>query len=383
MIRKIAIGVGLVAVALLLLGGIKAMQIGAMVEAGENFQMPPTTVTSAQVQREDWEQSIPAVGSVTSVNGAELRAEAPGRVVEINFQSGDPVKAGDVLVRLDIETERAQLKAAEASLDLARLELDRAENLRQTRTISASEFDRASASHKEAEAQVENIRAMIDKKTVEAPFDGLAGIRRVNIGSYVSAGDPIVPLQSLDPVFIDFSLPQRTLSEIESGLRVEAVVDSFPDEVFVGRLTATNPGLNASTRMITVQATFENPDHRLRPGMFATVRVIRPQRREVLTIPSTAILHAPYGNSVFLIEKAETPKDDDDQPDGGQPELVIRQQFIRTGESRGDFTEVLSGLDEGERIVGAGVFKLRNGSPVVVDNSLKLDPQRDPRPPEG
>lgn len=383
MIRKIAIGVGLVAVALLLLGGIKAMQIGAMVEAGENFQMPPTTVTSAQVQREDWEQSIPAVGSVTSVNGAELRAEAPGRVVEINFQSGDPVKAGDVLVRLDTETERAQLKAAEASLDLARLELDRAENLRQTRTISASEFDRASASHKEAEAQVENIRAMIDKKTVEAPFDGLAGIRRVNIGSYVSAGDPIVPLQSLDPVFIDFSLPQRTLSEIESGLRVEAVVDSFPDEVFVGRLTATNPGLNASTRMITVQATFENPDHRLRPGMFATVRVIRPQRREVLTIPSTAILHAPYGNSVFLIEKAETPKDDDDQPDGGQPELVIRQQFIRTGESRGDFTEVLSGLDEGERIVGAGVFKLRNGSPVVVDNSLKLDPQRDPRPPEG
>lgn len=387
--KKILIGVGIVLLTLGVLGGVKALQIGAMIKSGQSFQMPPTTVTSAEVERQIWPETIASVGTVSPERGAVLRAELPGRVVEIAFQSGADVEAGQVLVRLDTSTEQAQLKAAEATLELAKIEMERAESLKQSRTISASEFDAASAKFKEAEAQVENIRAVIARKTVSAPFPGRAGIRRVNVGSFVNAGDEIVSLQALDTVYLDFSLPQQAVSDLSEGMVVEAQVDAFPGKVFEGRLTAINPQLDERTRSLQVQATLPNPERLLQPGMFARVSVVKGVSNNVLAVPTTAILYAPYGNSVFVIEEAAK-----NNPDGeGQPGstgaarsaegLVIRQQFVRTGAARGDYIALEQGVEPGQRVVSTGVFKLRNGMPVVVDNSLAPKTSLDPKPSEG
>ncbi len=383
--KKLFIGLGVVVTTLLVLGGVKALQIMAMVQAGEGFAVVPATVTSVEVERQRWPQTLEAVGTVSAERGAVLRAELPGRVVEIAFQSGEDVVEGQVLVRLDTRTEEAQLKAAEAALDLARIEMERAEALRQSRTISAAEFDTASAKFKEAEAQVENIRSLIARKTITAPFSGRAGIRKVNVGSYVAAGDEVVAVQALDTVFLDFALPQQAVSELELGMVVEARVDAYPGKIFAGKLTATSPQLDERTRTVQVQATFSNSEKLLRPGMFARVSVVREEGREVLAVPATAILHAPYGDSVFVIEPASGEKS---AVGGGEKAAasegyVIRQQIVRTGASRGDFVEVSEGLEEGSRVVSTGVFKLRNAMPVVVDNTLSPKFSLDPSPAEG
>ncbi len=383
--KKLFIGLGVVVTTLLVLGGVKALQIMAMVQAGEGFAVVPATVTSVEVERQRWPQTLEAVGTVSAERGAVLRAELPGRVVEIAFQSGEDVVEGQVLVRLDTRTEEAQLKAAEAALDLARIEMERAEALRQSRTISAAEFDTASAKFKEAEAQVENIRSLIARKTITAPFSGRAGIRKVNVGSYVAAGDEVVAVQALDTVFLDFALPQQAVSELELGMVVEARVDAYPGEIFAGKLTATSPQLDERTRTVQVQATFPNSEKLLRPGMFARVSVVREEGREVLAVPATAILRAPYGDSVFVIEPASGEKS---AAGGGETAAasegyVIRQQIVRTGASRGDFVEVSEGLEEGSRVVSTGVFKLRNAMPVIVDNTLSPKFSLDPSPAEG
>ncbi len=387
--KKILIGVGIVLVALLVLGGIKAMQIGAMIQEGTAFKLPPFTVTSSTVEEQSWEQSLAAVGSVSPVEGADLRAEASGNVVEIAFDSGELVTQGQLLVKLDTRTEEAQLKAAEAAKELARLDLERSESLRASRTISTSEYDSARARYTEAEAQVENIQSIIDDKYVRAPFTGRTGIRRVNQGSFVNVGDHIVTLQSLQQVYVDFSLPQQVIRELRDGLEVVATVDSFPDREFRGKLTATSPLLDTATRTIDVQATFENPDELLRPGMFAKVRVIKPEKKQVLSIPSTAVLYAPYGNSVYIIEEVaeESEAEENEQPQLGAPYehtgFVIRQQFVRTGESRGDFISILDGLKPGRRVVSEGVFKLQNNASVVISDSLALEYSLEPTPEEG
>ncbi len=387
--KKILIGVGIVLVALLVLGGIKALQIGAMVEAGGSFKLPPFTVTSATVEEQVWEQALTAVGSGSPVEGADLRAEASGNVVKIAFQSGEPVTAGQLLAKLDTTTEAAQLKAAEATLELARLDLERSESLSQSRTISTSEFDSARARYTEAEAQVDNIRSLIDDKNIRAPFAGRTGIRQVNLGSFVNVGDLIVTLQSLRQVYIDFALPQQVIPELSDGLEVVATVDSFPDQEFRGTLTATSPQLNSATRTIAVQATFDNPHEQLRPGMFAKVRVLKPEKKKVLSIPATAVLFAPYGNSVYLIEKSEESEPDTDgqQQQVGAPYeqtgYVIRQQFVRTGEARGDYVAILNGLEPGQRVVSEGVFKLQNNASVIINDSLALKYSLTPTPEEG
>ncbi len=383
--KKLLFGLWVVVTTLLVLGGVKALQIMAMVQAGEGFAVVPATVTSVEVERQRWPQTLEAVGTVSAERGAVLRAELPGRVVEIAFQSGEDVVEGQVLVRLDTRTEEAQLKAAEAALDLARIEMERAEALRQSRTISAAEFDSASAKFKEAEAQVENIRSLIARKTITAPFSGRAGIRKVNVGSYVAAGDEVVAVQALDTVFLDFALPQQAVSELELGMVVEARVDAYTGKIFAGKLTATSPQLDERTRTVQVQATFSNSEKLLRPGMFARVSVVREEGREVLAVPATAILHAPYGDSVFVIEPASGEKS---AAVGGETAAasegyVIRQQIVRTGASRGDFVEVSEGLEEGSRVVSTGVFKLRNAMPVIVDNTLSPKFSLDPSPAEG
>jgi membrane fusion protein (multidrug efflux system) len=373
-VRKFIItGILFFLAASLVIGGIKFLQFYTMIKGGQP-PMPPTTVTSAPVRAEHWAPELTAVGSVAAVQGAMLAAELPGTVAEVKFDNGTRVKKGDVLVQLDVSSEEAQLRSAEADAELARVAEERARNLRKDNVISQSEFDTADATFKQKVAQVDNMRAIIAKKTIRAPFDGEAGIRQVNPGQMVPAGQQIVSLQALDPIFVNFALPQQRLSELKEGLVVRVTTDAVPGHQFKGKLTAINSQVDEVTRNIQVQATLENKKRLLQPGMFVTATVILPQEQTTIVIPATAISYAPFGDSVFVIEKKH---DEKTKKDG----LVLRQQFIRTGETRGDFVAVTEGLKPGEQVASTGVFKLRNGASVVIDNKMAPNPQLHPTPP--
>ena len=303
------------------------------------------------------------MGSLSAVQGVTISAELPGKVVDISFQAGTAVNKGDLLLQLDTESEQAQLRSAQTAVDLAKINRDRARELVTKKSMSRSGLDTSEAQYKQAVARVDEIRATIDKKTINAPFSGRLGIRLVNLGQILSQGDGIVELQSLNPIYVDFSLPQQDLSRLEQGLEVEVTTDVLPGEVLRGTISAINPGVDPKTRNIKVQATVDNPLEKIRPGMFVKVAVMLPEKNKVLVVPSTSILYAPYGDSVFVVEK-----NPDDKSTGGG--LVLRQQVVRTGEKRGDFVTVTSGLNEGEQVVSTGVFKFRNGQKAIVDNSL-------------
>ena len=364
--------VGLVAI-FLLIAGIKVWQIMTLVSAGKKMVMPPTTVTSSPVQKGDWQPMLTAVGSISPVEGAMISAELAGTVAEINFQSGALVKKGEVLLKLDASSEEAQMRSAQADATLAKNDLERARGLADRKVISAAEFDAVQSRYLQKTAAVENMQSAIDKKKIHAPFDGIAGIRAVNPGHMVKVGDPLVSLQGLDRVFVDFTLPQQQLADVKSGLTVKVTTDAIPNREFEGKLTAINSSVDPTTRNVSLQATLENQDHALRAGMFGRVKVLLPTTKSTLFIPSTGVSYAPYGNSVFVIEK----KHDDKT---GKDSLVIRQQFIRTGEMRGDFVAVTEGLNEGDAVVSTGVFKLRNGMEVVVDNKLQPKAELNPKP---
>lgn len=355
------------------LGGIKGLQINKMIAIGSQFVPPPETVTTAVVQPETWEETITAVGSLEAVQGVTVAAEMSGRVVRIAFQAGSRAQAGDLLVQLDTDSEKAQLRAAEATLELARIDWERKKKLRERNTISEAEFDNVDARYKQARAEVERIQAVIDKKTIRAPFDGRLGIRLVNLGQILNEGDPIVSLQSLDPIYVNFLLPQQQLARVEPGMSVRVTTDALAGQVFEGTVTAINPQVDAATRNVEMQATLPNGAERLRPGMYANVEVVLPQRRQVLAIPATAVLYAPYSDSVFVVEEKKNEQ-------GGASGKVIRQQFVELGEARGDYLAVTSGLEAGQTIVSTGAFKLRNDQAVVVDNSLAPEFQLNPRP---
>jgi len=363
---------GLVAL-FLLIAGIKAWQIMTMISAGKKMVMPPTTVTSVEVEQADWQPMLSAVGSISPVQGAMISAELAGTVAEINFQSGSLVKKGEVLLKLDASAEEAQRRSAEADLELAKHDLDRAQDLSVRKVISAAEFDATQSKYAQKKATVENMQSVIDKKQIRAPFDGTAGIRAVNPGQMVKVGDPLVSLQALGQVFVDFSLPQQQLADVKTGLTVKVTTDAVPDREFEGTLTAVNSSIDPATRNVSLQATLDNQDNALRPGMFGRVKVLLPQKHATLFIPATAVSYAPFGNSVFVIEK----KTDDKTK---QESLILRQQFIRTGETRGDFVAVTDGLKASERVVSSGVFKLRNGMNVVVDNKLAPKSELAPKP---
>src|ERR1700686_898054 len=363
---------GLVAV-FLLIAGIKAWQIMTMISAGKKMVPPPTTVTSADVKKGDWQPMLTAVGSISPVQGAMISAELAGTVAEINFQSGALVKKGGVLLKLDASAEEAQLRSAAADAELAKNDLDRAHGLADRKVISTAEFDAAQSKYAQKKAAVENIQSTIDKKQIRAPFDGTAGIRAVNPGQMVKVGDPLVSLQALGQVFFDFSLPQQQLADVKPGLPVKVTTDAVPDREFEGKLTAVNSSIDPATRNVSLQATLDNHDNALRAGMFGRVKVLLPQKNPTLFIPATAVSYAPFGNSVFVIEK----KTDDKTK---QESLILRQQFIRTGETRGDFVAVTDGLKANEQVVSSGVFKLRNGMNVVVDNKLAPKSELAPKP---
>jgi membrane fusion protein (multidrug efflux system) len=384
------------------LAGIKTLQIRKMIAQGKSFVPPPETVTTAQARTESWESVLTSVGSLTAVQGVTVAAELAGKVARIAFESGALVEAGDLLVQQDVSSEQAALPGAEAGVTLAEADLARTRDLLARKIAPQSDEDAAVAKLKEAMAAVDGIRAAIAKKTIRAPFTGRLGIRLINLGQMLHDGDEIVSLQALDPIFVNFLLPQQRLSEVRQGLVVRVTGDALPDRVIEGKITAINPEVDATTRNVRLQATVANPHEELHPGMFVNVTVVLPGKEPVLTIPATAILYAPYSDSVFVVEEKKseaagnpaggtpqgppggTPDDPAGDapkiPSGGSPALVLRQQFVRIGEQRGDFVAVLSGLKEGDTIVSTGAFKLRNGQAVVIDNTLSPKFQLNPKP---
>jgi len=342
------------------LAGIKFLQIRTMVEQGKKAVLPPETVTTAAARPDSWETSLSAVGSLTAVQGVTVAAELPAKVVEIAFEPGTKVKRGDLLIHQDTSVEEAQLPGAEAQVTLTESVLARDVEMLKDKIISQADYDAAVAGHRQAIAQVKTLRATIAKKTIRAPFGGRLGVRQVNLGQTLREGDPIVTLQSLDPIYVNFAFPQQELSRLRVGLPVRVTSDGLPGPAINGRITTVNPLVDAETRNVQLQATVANPAETLRPGMFVNTSVGLPVRQKVLAIPATAVLYAPFGDSVFVVA-------DDNVVKGGK---ALRQQFVRLGEKRGDFVAVTSGLKGGEIIVSTGVFKLRNGQAVVVDNRL-------------
>jgi len=371
--KRLILAVAAVAVMVAVLGGIKGLQIDRMIAHGKQAVPPPEAVTTAVASLQNWESLLTAVGSLTAVQGVTVTAELTGKVVQIAFTPGSKVRAGDLLLKQDTSSEEAQLRAAEAAAALAKLNVERLGKLLVERTIAQSQFDNAEASYKQAVAQADTIRSSIAKKTIRAPFDGRLGIRLVNLGQVINEGEAIVSLQSLDPIYVNFFLPQQELPKIKAGLAVRVTTDALPGDVVEGKITAISPQVDAATRNIRVQATVANSDERLRPGMYANVAVVLLGRENVLAIPATAVLYAPYSDSVFIVE---------DKPDQNseQPVKVVRQQFAQLGEKHGDFVAVRSGLKEGDTIVSTGVFKLRNGQTVTVDNTLSPEFQLKPTP---
>lgn len=344
--------------------GIKVFQFRAMSDAEAKQVMPPTPINVFAVREENWQPSLSSVGTVKAVQGTVVSTEADGIVRDIAFEAGSVVNAGDVLVRLDVDIEQAQLRAAVADQKWAQDAFKRAKGLIADRVISQADFDSADNTFKQAQARVDNIRAVIAKKTVYAPFSGKLGIRRISVGQYLEKGSPVVSLHSLDPVYVDFSLPQQSLGNLTEGLKVSVSSDAFRQQRFDGSITAINPEIDSATRNVRLQATLANPRAKLRPGMFVTVDTFLERSEKVLLIPAAAVLHAPFGNSVFIVEEGKAAGPD------GDTALSVRQQFVRLGERRGDFVVATEGVKNGEKIVATGTFKLRSGMPVVMDDTL-------------
>ena len=351
----------------------KLGQFSAMGDAAASMVMPPETVTAVAVNPAQWEQVISATATVSAVQGVTVSAEVSGRVSRIAFESGAMVAAGEVLLQLDTASEDAQLASAASAAALAQADLVRVRKLGKRDLASEDAVDRAEAQVKDTVAQVGMTRALIAKKTVRAPFAGRLGLRLVNLGQILREGDPIVALQTLDPVHVDFSIPQRQLAQLRHGMQVRVTADAAPGQTFSGEIIAVSPEVDPATRNVRVRALVGNPGETLRTGMFANLDVVLPDRRSVLPVPVTAVLYAPFGDSVFVVEEQRNEQ-------SGATERVLRQQFVRLGQARGDFVDITDGLKAGETVVTSGVFKLRSGASVVIDNTLAPEPRLEPRP---
>jgi membrane fusion protein, multidrug efflux system len=358
------------AVFIAILGTVKFRQIQIAAAQAASFQPPPEAVTTTVARQEPWPATLPAIGTVVAVHGVTVSADLPGIVDRIAFDSGKTVAAGEVLVQLDTRQEKAQLAAAEAQSNLARLNLDRAQGLWEQGIIAKADFDRAEAEHEQSDARVGEIKATIERKTIRAPFAGILGIRQVNRGQYLTGGDPIVPLQALQPVYVNFSVPQQDVGQLRVGGDVRVSAEGMTGAAFEGRITALDSIVNETTRNIQVQATLANADGRLRPGMFVKTELVLGASRPVISIPASAISYAPYGDSVFVVGDLQGPK--------GERYRGVKQQFVKLGAARGDQVAVASGLDAGQEVVTSGAFKLRNGAAVHVNNDVQ--PGNDPAP---
>lgn len=364
--------------------GIKATQISGLIEAGEAFAKsgPPPESVSSDVARElAWEGTLSAVGTIAAAKGVAVSNDSPGVVKRIAFESGQVAKPGQVLVELDTSVERAQLATAQARKELAEQNIQRTRSLFQSGGISRSQLDSDESSLKSAAADVAGLAAQIERKVVRAPFAGKLGIRAVNLGQYLSPGTTLTTLEALDSVYVDFTLPQQALSSIDIGFPVRVVIEGERPVEAEGKVAAVDPTLDRTTRSIRVRAAIPNQVQSLRPGMFANVSVVLPKRDSIIAVPATAVVHAPYGDSIFLIENEPTPgAKGDAKPAAPSGVKQVRQQFVRLGEERGDFVAVLDGVKPGQELVSAGAFKLRNGAKIVINNKSRPNPQVDPRP---
>lgn len=364
----------LVAIAAVLggLGFVKFRQVETAIAQGAAFQMPPTAVTTVVVRRETWPSTLTVIGTAAAIQGVTVSADLPGTIDKIHFESGQWVHEGDILVELDTRQERAQLANIEAQRDLAGINYGRAQELVKAGVISHSEYDNASAQQKATEAQVGDIKAAIARKTIHAPFTGLLGIRQVSLGQYLAAGQAIVSLQSVDPIYVNFGVPQQDATQMSPGRVLRVTNGDLPGMAFSGKITALDSVINEQTRNIQVQATLANKGKKLRPGMFVQVELPIGQARQVVPLPASAINYAPYGDSVYVVTEMKDAK--------GNKYRGARQQVVKIEGSRGDQVAITSGLNPGDEVVSSGVFRLRNGAPVLVNNSVKPDNSPNPKP---
>ncbi len=353
------------------IGMVKYGQIKKGMAQHAAFKMPPEAVTTVVAKPTEWPAMQSAIGSVEAVHGVVVSADLPGVVEKISFESGKTVRAGDLLVQLDTRQEQAQLAAAEAQAKLTKVNLDRLTGLRQKGIAAQAEWDSADAAQASAQARIGEIRATIARKTIRAPFTGVLGIREVNLGQYLQSGSPIVPLQSLDPIYVNFSVPQQDAAGMKNGSVVKVRAEGSAVEA-TGKITATNSLIDPATRNVQIQATFANPDGRLKPGMFVSTSVGLGTASTVIPLPASAINYAPYGDSVYIVAELKDPK--------GQTYKGVRQQFVKLGPGRGDQIAVVYGIKPGEEVVTSGVFKLRQGAAVQVNNQTVPSNSTAPKP---
>jgi membrane fusion protein, multidrug efflux system len=372
MLKRMLFMLGVVAVLLGSLGFVKYRQIQTAIAQGASFQPPPTAVTTIVAQRETWPTTLDIIGTVEAIHGVTVSADLPGAVAKIYFDSGQWVHEGDILVDLDTRQEQAQLAETEAQRDLARINYGRTQQLVNQGVMAKTEFDNVTAQQKVTEGQVGEIRATIARKTIRAPFSGVLGIRQVNLGQYLAAGQAIVSLQSLDPIYVNFGVPQQNTGQVGVGRTLRITSNDFPGLQFTGRVTALDSVVNESTRNLQVQTTLSNSQNKLRPGMFVQVSVGLGANTPVIVLPASAINYAPYGDSVFVVT--------DLKDDKGKTYRGVRQQIVKLGGSRGDQVGVVSGINPGDEVVSSGVFKLRNGAAVQINNKVQPDNNSHPKP---
>ena len=372
MTKRMLIMLAIVLAFIAAIGSFKFFQIRSAMAAQGSFAPPPEAVTTVIATPQPWDTTINAIGTVAAVNGVMVSADMPGLVDQILFDSGQRVSQGDVLVRLDTKEERAQLAAAQAQLNLARLDLQRTQGLLPSGVIPQSTHDQTAAQYKQAEARVGEINAAIARKTIRAPFAGTLGIREINRGQYLAGGAPIVSLQSLQPVYVNFSVPQQVLGLVIPGATVQVTGDALGGETEVGKIAAVDSVIDEATRNARVQGVFANRAGKLKPGMFVQAQLAKGVSTSVIALPASAISYAPFGDSVFIVEQVAGP--------GGKKYRGVRQQFVKLGGSRGDQVGILTGVKPGEEVVTSGVFKLRPGAAVEVNNKIQPPNSATPKP---
>jgi len=373
--KRIIVMLLVVALCVGAIGYAKFSMIKKAIAQHAQFAMPPSAVTTIVVKGQTWQPVLSSVGSLRAVNGVTVSTDLAGIISTINFESGAAVKKGDLLIQLDTEQEEAQLHAAEAKLEWAKLDLDRKRDLVAKKTISPSDWDSANSEFRQAEANVDTAKAIIARKRIVAPFDGYLGIRQVNLGQFLNPGSPIVPLQSLDPIYVEFNLPQQNLPQIAVGKKLRIRAADIEGE-FEAEINAIDSKVDDATRNVMVQGTAHNPDHKLRPGMYVNVDVLLPEKEGVLAIPVSSINYAPYGDSVYVVKPAADGKPGPD----GKPAFEVEQHIVKLGPKRGDQVSILSGIKDGDEVVTSGVFKLRPGAAVQVNNAVTPDNSLTPKP---
>jgi membrane fusion protein (multidrug efflux system) len=369
-------------VVIVLLAAIKGAQIGKLIGMGKQFQAmgpPPEAVGSAAAQADTWETTVSAVGSISSLRNVAVSAEVPGTVSKIRFESGQIAKEGQMLVELDAEVERAQMASADARKDLANRNAERSRKLEAGNVISKAQLDDIEAQSKAATTDTAALKAQVERKIIRAPFKGRLGIRAVNVGQYLTPGTTVTTIDAMGGTFVDFTLPQEELAIVAVGLPVRVTMEGAKESL-TGTISAIDPTVDSTTRNVKIRAAIPELPGTPRPGTFVNVDVIKPTKTQVVAVPTTAIVHASFGDSVFVIEDKKPGSPGMEKTPDGKTVKIARQQFVRTGAARGDFVAITKGVTPGQTVVSAGAFKLRNNSPVVVDNTVQAKPQLAPHP---